>query len=102
MQILPNSVGSGRVEINKAVASNRPAEVPVDSSESVPAIKAQAAPSTLDFQASGDALESRLGAHLEYERDTQGQRGALAEYLSNQHAAKREEIQQMVGVDIYA
>ncbi|MCH1930640.1 hypothetical protein L9G16_10635 [Shewanella sp. A25] len=47
-------------------------------------------------------LQDRLGAHLEYEQQTQANQGAIARYLQTQHAAKREEIQQMVGVDLYA
>lgn len=46
-------------------------------------------------------LQSRLGDLLEYEQNTRGHQGAIAQYLQTQHAAKREEIQQMVGVDIY-
>jgi len=49
-----------------------------------------------------EELESRLGAKLEYEQQTQGTEGAVAHYLANQHAAQREAIQQMVGIDTYA
>ncbi|WP_246033116.1 hypothetical protein [Shewanella canadensis] len=49
-----------------------------------------------------EELESRLGAKLEYEQQTQGGDGAVAHYLENQHAAQREAIQQMVGIDTYA
>lgn len=51
---------------------------------------------------SPEELESRLGAKLEYEQQTQGTEGAVAHYLANQHAAQREAIQQMVGIDTYA
>ncbi|NRB23309.1 hypothetical protein [Shewanella sp.] len=49
-----------------------------------------------------DPLASRLGARLEYEQQTQASDGAVAQYLTNQHAAEREAIQQMVGIDTYA
>jgi|GEM_PF-5059154 len=49
-----------------------------------------------------EELESRLGAKLEYEQQTLATEGAVAHYLANQHAAKREAIQQMVGIDTYA
>ncbi|UJF20611.1 hypothetical protein [Shewanella sp. OMA3-2] len=39
---------------------------------------------------------------VEYDRDKQPNRGAIDVYLMTQHAAKRDEIQQMVGVDLYA
>jgi len=52
--------------------------------------------------AAPEELESRLGAKLEYEQQTQGGDGAVAHYLANQHAAQREAIQQMVGIDTYA
>ncbi|WP_394147082.1 hypothetical protein [Shewanella atlantica] len=57
---------------------------------------------TLPQAPSADELESRLGAKLEYEQQTQGAEGAVAQYLFNQHAAQREAIQQMVGIDTYA
>ncbi|MEC4724355.1 hypothetical protein HWQ46_02180 [Shewanella sp. D64] len=53
-------------------------------------------------QTTPEQLESRLGAKLEYERALQGSDGAVAHYLANEHAAAREEIQQMVGIDTYA
>ncbi|AQS36461.1 hypothetical protein Sps_01293 [Shewanella psychrophila] len=49
-----------------------------------------------------DPLASRLGAKLQYEQQTQTSEGAVAQYLTNQHAAEREAIQQMVGIDTYA
>lgn len=56
----------------------------------------------LSQQITPEQLESRLGAKLEYERALQGSDGAVAHYLANEHAAAREEIQQMVGIDTYA
>ena len=49
-----------------------------------------------------EQLAFRLGAKLEYEQQTQASDGAVAQYLTNQHAAEREAIQQMVGIDTYA
>lgn len=48
-----------------------------------------------------DELATKFDAKLEYYRDTRSSPGAIAQYLQHQYAAKREEIQQMVGVDIY-
>ena len=56
----------------------------------------------LSEQTTPEPLESRLGAKVEYERALQGSDGAVAHYLANEHAAAREEIQQMVGIDTYA
>ncbi|ACA86390.1 conserved hypothetical protein [Shewanella woodyi ATCC 51908] len=53
-------------------------------------------------QTTPEQLSNRLGAKLEYERAIQGSEGAVAHYLANEHAAAREEIQQMVGIDTYA
>lgn len=49
-----------------------------------------------------EPLAFRLDAKLEYEQQTQASDGAVAQYLTNQHAAEREAIQQMVGIDTYA
>lgn len=100
-------VNSLQTSLTQAVASNRPAIIPglseVDASR--PAIELEAV-SALSFDDTRDDsvqhLQSRLGAQLEYEQNTRGHQGAIAQYLQTQHAAKREEIQQMVGVDIYA
>ena len=48
------------------------------------------------------ALSTRLSAHLEYESKTQNHQGAIGQYLLTQYAAKRDEIQRMVGIDVYA
>lgn len=39
---------------------------------------------------------------VEYDADKQPNSGAIHVYLMTQHAAKRDEIQQMVGIDLYA
>ncbi|BAJ02446.1 hypothetical protein [Shewanella violacea] len=49
-----------------------------------------------------EQLASRLGAKLQYDQHTQASEGAVAQYLTNQHAAEREAIQLMVGIDTYA
>ncbi|NRD73833.1 hypothetical protein HQQ94_11405 [Shewanella sp. VB17] len=49
-----------------------------------------------------ELLSARLGAKLEYEQSLQGSEGAVGEYLANENAAAREQIQQMVGIDTYA
>ncbi|MBR9727086.1 hypothetical protein ACFOD0_00680 [Shewanella intestini] len=39
---------------------------------------------------------------LGYDEQPAVNRGAIAQYLSTQHSAKRDEVQQLVGIDIYA
>ncbi len=99
--------------LTQAVASNRPAGATsvLPAQAARPVIELDASDTQVDNQVadivthdSTQNLQSRLGAQLEYERNTQGHQGqgAIAQYLQTQHAAKREEIQQMVGVDLYA
>lgn len=47
-------------------------------------------------------LDARLDAKLEYEQNTQAKQGAISTYLQHEHAAQREAISQMVGIDTYA
>lgn len=47
-------------------------------------------------------LDARLDAKLEYEQNTQAKLGAITTYLHHEHAAQREAISQMVGIDTYA
>lgn len=96
-----------QMSLTNVVVSNRPiiaqgltaAELsrPVIEQNAVEALHLDASSTS-----SAGSLQSRLGAHLEYEQDTRGHQGAIDQYLQTQHAAKREEIQQMVGVDVYA
>ena len=46
-------------------------------------------------------LNDRLSAKLEYDQNTQTSRGAIGQYLMHQHAAQRDAISQMVGIDTY-
>ncbi|QYJ96136.1 hypothetical protein K0J45_11220 [Shewanella alkalitolerans] len=48
-----------------------------------------------------ESLEERLNAKLEYDQQTGGSRGAIGQYLLHQHAAQRDAISQMVGIDTY-
>lgn len=100
-------VNSLQTSLTQAVASNRPAIIQGMSPTQAPrpvieldAVSALILDDTTEESAQN--LQSRLGARLEYEQNTRGHHGAIAQYLQTQHAAKREEIQQMVGVDIYA
>ncbi|MGS0674649.1 hypothetical protein [Shewanella sp. 0m-4] len=99
---------TSRGEVNKSVASNLTSasnHISALASGGVEPSQTTKAPQsfvTHDYQEDEFALQSRLGAHVEYEDHTGGHRGAVAEYLVNQHAAKREEIKQMVGIDTYA
>jgi hypothetical protein len=100
-------INTNQMSLTQAVASNRPASVQgINAPESSrPVIEQEARDSlSVDIPSKNSArsLQSKLGAHLEYEQDTRGHQGAIAQYLQTQHAAKRDEIQQMVGVDIYA
>ncbi len=105
--------------ISSSVASNRAVlpSAPIDASTQVSPLtgskavqarsgieqdKERQSSQSTDVIVSEQELESKLDAHVEYDRDTQGHRGAISVYLQTQHAAKREEIQQMVGVDLYA
>ncbi|QFU22547.1 hypothetical protein FM038_010505 [Shewanella eurypsychrophilus] len=49
-----------------------------------------------------EQVASRVDAKLQYEKQTQSNDSAVAQYLTTQHAQEREAIQQMVGIDIYA
>ncbi|WP_076409695.1 hypothetical protein [Shewanella sp. UCD-KL12] len=49
-----------------------------------------------------EQVSSRVDAKLHYEQQTQSSAGAVAQYLTTQHAQEREAIQQMVGIDLYA
>ena len=102
MQINTSQLTANKVEINKSVASNQAKAVDTASVEAASAIKTLQALVVNDYIEDAAGLQSRLGAHVEYENQTRGQQGAVAQYLINQHAAKREEIQQMVGIDTYA
>lgn len=115
---------SGSVAANRAISPNSPIESTTQVEQVKSAQATQEAKATQTTQVnerqnaesqkegssgknsqiivSEQALESKLDAHVEYEGETQGHRGAISQYLQTQHAAKREEIQQMVGVDIYA
>lgn len=96
---------SGAVSLSQAVAGNRPI---------TPAREAIIVnPVTVDAEQQGAqshsvaivddvTLSAKRQARVEYDRETSSQRGAIAQYLSTQHSAKREEIQQMVGIDLYA
>lgn len=41
-------------------------------------------------------------AKVEYDAESKQSRGAISAYMMTMHAAKRDEIQQMVGIDLYA
>lgn len=102
-------VNVNQMSLTNAVASNRPAIAqgltapessrPVIEQDAVEALSLETQPKSKNAAVN---LQSKLGAHLEYEQDTRGHQGAIAQYLQTQHAAKRDEIQQMVGVDLYA
>ncbi|WP_282110299.1 hypothetical protein [Shewanella algicola] len=96
---------SGPVSLSQAVAGNRPI-IPASDPIVVNPIPADAAQQNNDSQklaiVDDVTLSAKQQARVEYDRDTTSQRGAIAQYLSTQHSAKRDEIQQMVGIDLYA
>ncbi|GGP39997.1 hypothetical protein GCM10009347_04700 [Shewanella algicola] len=96
---------SGPVSLSQAVAGNRPI-IPASDLIVVNPIPADAAQQNNDSQklaiVDDVTLSAKQQARVEYDRDTTSQRGAIAQYLSTQHSAKRDEIQQMVGIDLYA
>ena len=96
---------SGPVSLSQAVAGNRPI-APARDPIVVNPIPADAAQQNNDSQklaiVDDVTLSAKQQARVEYDRDTTSQRGAIAQYLSTQHSAKRDEIQQMVGIDLYA
>ena len=46
-------------------------------------------------------LSARLDAKLEYDKNTQATQSAISTYLLHEHAAQRDSISQMVGIDTY-
>ncbi|WP_350433128.1 hypothetical protein ABIS04_08130 [Shewanella sp. H8] len=96
---------SGPVSLSQAVAGNRPITPPQDPivvNTSADDIELQSIESNDVAIVDDVTLSAKQQARVEYDRDTNGQRGAIAQYLSTQHSAKRDEIQQMVGIDLYA
>ncbi|WP_153913501.1 hypothetical protein [Shewanella sp. TC10] len=121
----PFSISNGSA--SQAIKPNVSAQV--DAVSDVSAIKAQSKTSATvnslnqnDSQLVSDneqaiyyfdesAIKSAVDAKLQYDHQTssnpqqhhsQGSAGAIKEYLLNQHATQREQIQQMVGIDLYA
>ena len=94
---------SGPVSLSQAVAGNRPvtpAQEPMVVNPSA-AIELQSIESSNVAIVDDVIMSAKQQARVEYDRDTNSQRGAIAQYLSTQHSAKRDEIQQMVGIDLY-
>tara|TARA_R110002126_G_scaffold18036_18_gene69574 strand:+ start:2517 stop:2858 length:342 start_codon:yes stop_codon:yes gene_type:complete len=96
---------SGPITLSQAVAGNRPITAAIEpivvnvsaSEQQIQGIEAHNMAIVDD-----STLSAKQQARVEYDRDTYSQRGAIAQYLSTQHSAKRDEIQQMVGIDLYA
>ncbi|KIO35660.1 hypothetical protein [Shewanella sp. cp20] len=64
-------------------------------------LDAAAKSSTQLAEQNTSSLEDRLNAKLEYDQQTGNSRGAIGQYLLHQHAAQRDAISQMVGIDTY-
>jgi len=96
---------SGPVSLSQAVAGDRPIIAAQDPTAVNPTdidITAQSVDSSYIAIVDDSTLSAKQQAHVEYDSDTYSQRGAIAQYLSTQHSAQRDEIQQMVGIDLYA
>ena len=96
---------SGRISLSQAVAGNRPitpAREPIIVNPSAEERDVQGIETRNIAIVDDSTLSAKQQARVEYDRDTHSQRGAIAQYLSTQHSAKRDEIQQMVGIDLYA
>ena len=96
---------SGPVSLSQAVAGNRPiipAQEPIIVNPTTADLSQQSLESSKVTIIDDATLSAKQQARVEYDRDTTSQRGAIAQYLSTQHSAKRDEIQQMVGIDLYA
>ncbi|AZG75188.1 hypothetical protein EGC82_13095 [Shewanella livingstonensis] len=96
---------SGPISLSQAVAGNRPiiaAREPTIVNASILDQDVQGIETRNIAIVDDPTLSAKQQARVEYDRDTHSQRGAIAQYLSTQHSAKRDEIQQMVGIDLYA
>ncbi|MGX9461520.1 hypothetical protein ACWXWU_09785 [Shewanella sp. A14] len=96
---------SGPVSLSQAVAGNRPispAQDPIVVNPTASHIEQQSLENSKVAIVDDVILSAKQQARVEYDRDTHGHRGAIAQYLTTQHSAKRDEIQQMVGIDLYA
>jgi hypothetical protein len=96
---------SGPASLSQAVAGNRPiiaARDPIAVNPTDIDNTAQNVDSRHIAIVDDSTLLAKQQARVEYDSDTYSQRGAIAQYLSTQHFAQRDEIQQMVGIDLYA
>jgi hypothetical protein len=119
MQANLQQINVTQSSLSQAVAANRPATSTSDISTAALS-KAenavlQSRPSeSIDTAKTGSALSKpfssddlaliqvKQDAKVEYDKSTRNHQGAISSYLTTQHSAKREEIQQMVGIDLYA
>ncbi|NMH64154.1 hypothetical protein [Shewanella salipaludis] len=101
MQMNINSIG-----LTQAVASNRPPQTLVAPAQSgpafIPPLPLSQSGMPTRVHASGDRPSSFHDSHLTYDSLAQGTEGAINQYMLTQNFAKRDEIQSMVGIDIYA
>jgi hypothetical protein len=112
MQANLHTISVPQSSLSQAVAANRPisSAVPaVDNALASPPPNHDKATPTQQSQSSQvlssdelAMLQLKRDAKVEYDNQTRTQQGAIASYLNTQHAAKRDEIQQMVGIDLYA
>jgi hypothetical protein len=113
MQANLHTISVPQSSLSQAVAANRPATPAITSTDNAlapPPPKAGMQAPAQQSHGLSEALSSdelamlqlKRDAKVEYDNNTRTQQGAIASYLNTQHAAKRDEIQQMVGIDIYA
>ncbi|MCL1073204.1 hypothetical protein [Shewanella dokdonensis] len=87
--------------LSQAVASNRPLAQPREKIVNEIATTATAI-ETPSVDIDHDLLDAKYQAKVEYEQDTSTSSNAISTYLLTQHAEQRDNISQMVGVDVYA
>lgn len=87
--------------LSQAVAANR--AVPAEPRLNAPAAVIDTTEPVSELSQDELALmQVKQEAKVEYDRNTKDKQSAITQYLMTQHSAKREEIQQMVGIDLYA
>ena len=97
--ITPNS---SKVLMSQVVAANRPLNETQPQSEDSATLTANFLKQANAISIDVSTLNAKRNASIEYDNNTHNQQAAISSYLTIQHSAKREEIQQMVGIDLYA
>ncbi|MBZ4679530.1 MAG: hypothetical protein JG763_2159 [Shewanella sp.] len=86
--------------LSQAVAGNRPPESAQQIIETKDEILVSPSRQLLEFDS--QALNDKYQQREQLKRETAGHSDAIALYLHTQHAAQRDAISAMVGIDVYA